>query len=767
MPENELEQELEEYAINPNTIRYHSSAKRFFRAFTPKILGTSSIFATSGLAVVSTIAGVATGGLGFIPAVVAGSVAGATAVASGVATVSLGVDAATVSRARYKSEGVEGTRKIVEKMEGEAYEYTQKLAQLESSGQRRIQLKDGRYYSARQLKKLIAGYEKEAYQGVKYLKAKAEENTAQIEKLRNAGNLTESQRSEQTRLWNELESIGACVRNITSRRNEVNPYKNVIINALHKGCLIGRNDAENAEIRNHRIYGNKYLTEELYHNMYEVDLLRRNPQRQENAQANTNTPNPEANTTAPQPENNVRPTQNNQTKRSFGQRIIKKLISLTKEGRRLIAEEEENRKLQENLEYAEAVAYEEHENGINAAAAARAEADKYKKRYEGAVQRGVNERRGRIEQSDLTEDLFNYGVDLENAKEAVEEERDYAQSVAYDEFERASTAESELARAQSKIDGLQNDQERLMRVLVETNGLLDQALKDGKSSDRFANELFELGIQYEKDIERNKKELARELAAREKLAESSAQEISGLKVKNEALEGEVLAQIRARKDAESTVGREKGKREKVESELNEANQTINDLVLGQQENINTIIQAEAENERLKTESSYWQTRAEDAENTVSAVYAASQETIAALDSSVARIQAELDDISAQRSGNLEKANIARQAKTTARKIAEVWNHVKIARDEDMEKYEATTEVVVDALKSSVTEYYIAMEDGDMDAIKRVRETLQEVYDTQRKIDAEHTWPPYVKNKKKIIPGTPVPDSLLDEIFYVK
>ena len=117
--------------------------------------------------------------------------------------------------------------------------------------------------------------------------------------------------------------------------------------------------------------------------------------------------------------------------------------------------------------------------------------------------------------------------------------------------------------------------------------------------------------------------------------------------------------------------------------------------------------------------------------------------------------------------NLEKANLARQNKSTARKIAEVWNHVKIAQNEDANKYAETTSQVIKALDIAVDKFNKAVEQGDIDTVKRIRVELQEVYDVQRRVDDEHTWPPYIKDTKKIIPGTPIPQSPQDEHYYVK
>ena len=434
--------ELDEYEINPNTIKYHSRTKRFFRAFTPKIMGTSSAFVASGAALAAVVGGVLTGGV--LPIVV-GAASGITAAVSAVATVSLGVDAATVSRARYKNQGVEGTKKIVEKMESEAYYFVQALERLQQSGDKTIKLKDGYYYNEHQIKSFIAGYEKEAYQGVKYLMAQAEKNTKEIEKLRKAGKLSPSQEKNRKKLWDELDLIGECVRNITSKRNDVNPYKNVIIKALHKGCLIGANDAENEEIRAHKSYNKMSFTEELYHNMYEKVLLTANPPKPEVKPAVT--PKPEA---KPAAKTNTKKAAKTNTKRaakatkastpkpepktakstkvstpkpepktekgSFGQRIIRKLISMTKEGKRLIAEEEEAERLRDendilHASYIDVVDSLNFQKGISSrykteadnlkaqvetleqdVAGARVQANNYKKRYEGAVRRGFNKR---------------------------------------------------------------------------------------------------------------------------------------------------------------------------------------------------------------------------------------------------------------------------------------------------------------------------------------------------------------------------------------
>ena len=813
--------ELNEYEINPNTIKYHSRTKRFFRAFTPKIVGTSSALAVSGAALAAAIGGVFTGGV--LPIVV-GVASSATAAVSAAATISLGVDAATVSRARYKNQGVEGAKVIVEKMESEAFELVQKLEQLTQSGEKTIQLKDGYHYNARQIKSLIAGYEKTAYQGVKYLMAQAEKNTKEIEKLRKAGKLSPSQKETKEKLWDELGLIGECVRNITSKRNDVNPYKNVIIKALHKGCLIGANDSENKEIRDNKRLKQMNFTEELYHNMYEKVLLTANPPK------SVATPAPEpAATPDPKPEPK-------EAKRSFGQRIIRKLISMTKEGKRLIAEEEEAERLRDENDilhesYKSVVDNLDHQKGLTSrykteadnlkaqvetleqdVAGAKAEANKYKKGYERNVKRAFgnrgearyfregmekaednlannimanleerkkmeqeleNAQNSEKEQADLAEELFNYGVGLENDREKVQEERDYAQGVAFEESERANSAESKLANVESKIADLENHRLRLIQVLIETNGMLDKALQDGKSSDELLEELLEEGIRYENEIESTKKALATEIETREKLV-ADINDLNGqldkeVRSKNEA------KTIIARQDAkigalQDELSAEKDARIEAEKNSKVANETVTSLTASQENVKSKLSQVESDlddekllREQAEQEKGYWQTRAEDAEDTVKAVYG----TAEALEKSVAKIQEELDSIYSDKTKNLEKANMARQIKATARKIAEVWNHVKITQNEDAKKFEESTSVVIQALDKAVDRYITAKECGDMETVKQVRDELQAVYDTQRRVDSEHTWPPYIKDTKKVIPGTPIPNSPQDENYYLK
>ena len=755
MPENEkeLEQEvekvLEEYEINPNTIRYHSSIKRFFRAFTPKIVGTSSLLATSGIALAAIIGGAVTGGLGLVPAAIAGSVAGAATVASGVATISLGVDAATVSRVRFKNLGVEDTRAIVEKMESEAYDYTQKLAELEQSGQKRIQLKDGNYYTARQLKRLIQGYEKEAYHGVKYLMKKAEENTDQIEKLRKTRNISEAQKKQQAKLWTELEMIGECVRSITSKRNDVNPYKNLIISALHKGCLIGRNDRENGEIRKHKIYGKINLTEELYHKMYEKELLEQNPPKQE-----VETPKP-----------------TREEKKAEKTRTLKKQIrELEAQNEALEAQNQRTQARYESAvkravgKRAEARYFREEKEKVEDALAGNIMASHKEDQMNKRFIQSVIEKLGSVEEEN---EVLEAQVE-ESARESLKYQTRYEKAVKRNVRFREDNRDLENAR-DSAIDELYETEDKLKRTQDKheraTKHVATQVQRTRDAEYQVKSAETKLGALED--------EVRAQISARKQAEANVTREIGKRKAAEtriEALEGEARAQVNARQSAEQTAEREKGIRVATESKLNSANQTINEqnirineFVMAQQENIDTIVGLEVENDKLKQENGYWQSRAEDAEDTVRVVYG----TTEALERSITKIQEELDSINSDKTKNLEKANVARQIKATARKIAEIWNHVKIAQSEDAKKFEESTDIVIQALDTAVDKYNTAKERGDVETVKQVRDELQEVYDTQRRVDKEHTWPPYIKDTKKVIPGTPVPNSPQDENYYLK
>lgn len=718
--------ELNEYEINPNTIKYHSRTKRFFRAFTPKIVGTSSALAVSGAALAAAIGGVFTGGV--LPIVV-GVASGATAAVSAAATISLGVDAATVSRARYKNQGVEGAKVIVEKMESEAFELVQKLEQLTQSGEKTIQLKDGYHYNARQIKSLIASYEKTAYQGVKYLMAQAEKNTKEIEKLRKAGKLSPSQEKTKDKLWGELGLIGECVRNITSKRNDVNPYKNVIIKALHKGCLIGTNDSENKEIRDNKRLKQMNFTEELYHNMYEKVLLTANPPK------SVATPTPEPVVT-PDPKPELK-----EAKRSFGQRIIRKLISMTKEGKRLIAEEEEAERLRDENDILHA-SYVDMVDSLN-------------------FQKEVSSR---------------YKTEADKLKaqvETLEDQVEVAQDVAFEESERANAAEIKVEAYDGEVRAQINARkqaeqsaEREKNKRVEVQGELNNTKTENKKlTEENAVLTEELG----------KEKIKRKRATRhveDKVVEN--RELNKKLDTESALKNEAKTII-ARQDAkigslQDELSAEKDARIEAEKNSKVANETVTSLTASQENVKSKLSQVESDlddekslREQAEQEKGYWQSRAVDAEDTVKAVYG----TAEALEKSVAKIQEELDSIYSDKTKNLEKANMARQIKATARKIAEVWNHVKITQNEDAKKFEESTSVVIQALDKAVDRYITAKECGDMETVKQVRDELQAVYDTQRRVDSEHTWPPYIKDTKKVIPGTPIPNSPQDENYYLK
>ena len=634
----EVKKVIDEYEINPNTIRYYSSAKHFFRAFTPKIVGSSLLTVATGAVAV---AGALTGGLGVIPI----ALSGAASFSGFVATTVLGADAARTSRARLEQYDLKAAIAVIMDDEEEALYQIGKLEELKKSGKKTIKLKDGSLYNKSALKSLIKENEKRAYQGVKYLMSIAKKNTEELNKLNNMHTLTKAQGAEKEDLMRELELIGHFIPKITSKRNDVNPYKNLIVNALHNGYRIGRNDYENEQIKMLPYIDKFHRSQELYFKMYEKDLLTKNPPIKEEDLVNEEVDKTKK-TDKPKNKSNTQKRSLKEKGKSLPERLIVYMIGKTKTGRILLEKEaeydqlaEELEETQNKLEYAQDLAYDEYQRAQDAT--------KHWKKATKKVENVVHENKDLQDQLELAQDeaydqylranteqkqaidarkqlneqsnkianlmkelddyknvaegLLNYGADLENKKEDAEKGRELAQDEAYDQYLRANSAESKLAGTDDKIKQLEEAQTRLLHLIAETNGQLDEALAKGKISEEVGVQLLNRGAELENLNEAISKKLARETAKHEKASQKVAQfkkekaketdRANDAETRAEALKGEVIAQNRERNNAVANAESERSRRQDVEKKLADAKRTID----GQADQINTFVKEQGEN----------------------------------------------------------------------------------------------------------------------------------------------------------------------------
>ena len=376
--DNEYRREFEEeelvepeYIVNPYTIQYDTRTQSFFKGFAPKIAGFGGLAAAS--AVVALTAGIGVAGVAGIALT---SVAGVGALTSGYFSLGYALDYRKCSKRTLKNtkgatprniiqdtsidiqskklvENVLGVITFVKSKEAEAAKYVTALKTLKSNSKlKRINI-DGDLYSKSELKKHIKGYTRLAYKGTKYLMQAAAEMSEVVEKYRVKGSLTPKEEGKKFARWYLLNQIGECVKQISSKREDYNPYKGLIIDSLHKGCLIGGSDYANNQIRDVVAINDRRETTKLYFEMYEREMLEEIQNRK------------------PKP-----PTREER---------------LEAENARLRREKDS---LQNDYENAADVAYE-----------ASKMADRNQKKYEGAVKRGLKLRTTKIEQERLIKSL--------------------------------------------------------------------------------------------------------------------------------------------------------------------------------------------------------------------------------------------------------------------------------------------------------------------------------------------------------------------------
>lgn len=276
--EIELIQEANnQYEINTYTIKYDSKTKKFFKGFGPKVasgaLLSASIFA--GLGAVALTGGLAGVGIGAIAGASAGLGTAIQTVSSGI------VYARNASQSRFKALGIggekdlnggkTGTIGLVEKYEERVNEYSGQLASKPHTDP--IQLDDGAYYSRRDLKKRIKEKEDIIYNALKYLLKQGLHLSDNINALRKKEYLTDYETEALAKYRRVMDRIAECVESVASSRLEFNPYKNLIIDGIKKGCLLGDTDYQNNQIRSVAASNDKELAIKLYSNIYEKPLL--------------------------------------------------------------------------------------------------------------------------------------------------------------------------------------------------------------------------------------------------------------------------------------------------------------------------------------------------------------------------------------------------------------------------------------------------------------------------------------------------------------
>ena len=265
-----------EYDVNAYTIKYDSKVKRFFKGFAPKVGSGAAIsgviFAGLGVATIATAGVACLAGAGLIAAAGTSAVLGA-----GISVAYHGiVYRKNSAKARFKSLGVggkednTGTIGVIEHYEELTRKYSKMLENFKSKN--KFTLDDGATYSRRDLEKRVKECEDIVYHGLKYILQQGIEASEEINALRLKINLTQREEDRLDNYWDMMHRIGSCVEGLATGRREFNPYKELIIDAVNKGCLLG-NDYYNNEIRSVANNKDKSEAEKLYSVMYEQRIL--------------------------------------------------------------------------------------------------------------------------------------------------------------------------------------------------------------------------------------------------------------------------------------------------------------------------------------------------------------------------------------------------------------------------------------------------------------------------------------------------------------
>jgi len=317
---------------NKYTIKYDTKLKRFFKQFTPKVASggmiSAGIFTVLGAAAL--VAGPV---LGLTAGLIAGASAGLGAVVQ--ATYNTALYASELSKTNFNKHGLGGTEESAEalqQMKGyqKALESSRKrIIELES-GERvtRRELKkrikelntrvgsidivrdsartayiasralenspntdkieiEGVKYSRRKIQRIVNENENIAYHGLNYLLDQGLRVSDRINRLSDKPkNKYETAQFEGFK--GIIKKIADCTSELATERNRTiqtskknaksegiyNPYKNLIVNSIFKGCLLG-NDKQNKTIRKIAKENNKTLAFAQYSSMYEQPVLER------------------------------------------------------------------------------------------------------------------------------------------------------------------------------------------------------------------------------------------------------------------------------------------------------------------------------------------------------------------------------------------------------------------------------------------------------------------------------------------------------------
>lgn len=267
-----------DYNVNQYTIGHYTNGQRFFNGFAPKVK-YGAITSGAALAVYGVATALTGGlfGLGVAAAVGASAAVGVVSQAAYTAS----DYAINLRKARFKNMGIggeqanPGTIGLIKELEAEAYEAVQLLELQPNTKELDF---NGKIYKRKALEKKVKEEEQVVYHGLKYIldqglfiSDQINALIAVIEKGQMSGDQKRRKEEALEGYFAQMDKISSCVKFVASQRSRFNPYKNLIVQYMTKGCLLGFNDEQNKQIR--LLKGmNKDRAFQLYSNMYEMPV---------------------------------------------------------------------------------------------------------------------------------------------------------------------------------------------------------------------------------------------------------------------------------------------------------------------------------------------------------------------------------------------------------------------------------------------------------------------------------------------------------------
>ncbi len=274
-------------------IKYDSHLQRVLKNHTPRISGGAAVGVTVATVVGAplVIAG-AFAGAGILALAGVGAVAVGTGVTAGNHYFNKAVFRKTFKRLEGDSENLTAIVEYINEYDNSAKIYRQLLNNHQGEKIVPIQDENGniQHVKVSKVKKWIKENEEITYNGLKYLYDKALVYSNQLRDYLGQKKLNSAQEKSVAELYDKLAIIGEATVDVTIDRTDYNPYKKLIIDTLHNGCLIGvkkelrryvTNDKVNKQIE--AIKGEKDIekVKELYSAVYETAAFRKLQEREE------------------------------------------------------------------------------------------------------------------------------------------------------------------------------------------------------------------------------------------------------------------------------------------------------------------------------------------------------------------------------------------------------------------------------------------------------------------------------------------------------